>query len=64
MTEPTSAQELANEISFKLSVCNDRFTDLPKWEQYFIESISTQFDEKGTLSDRQTEKLEQIYDKL
>ena len=64
MSEPTSAQELANEISFKLGICNDRFADLSKWEQDFIESITEQFEERGTLSDRQVEKLNQIYDKI
>ena len=34
---------------------------LTKWEQSFVESISDQFGERGTLSDRQFEKLEDIY---
>lgn len=34
---------------------------LTKWEQDFIESISEQFDERGSISDRQEEILERIY---
>lgn len=36
-------------------------SDLTKWEQGFIESITQQFEERGTLSDRQEEILERIY---
>lgn len=34
---------------------------LSKWEQDFLESISDQFDERGSISDRQEEVLERIY---
>jgi uncharacterized membrane-anchored protein len=34
---------------------------LTKWEQDFIESISEQFAERGSLSDKQEEILERIY---
>ena len=44
--------------------CRNSLDDLTKWEQNFIVSIEEQFAAKGTLSDRQCEILEQIYDKL
>lgn len=35
--------------------------DLTPWETNFIESISEQFDRRGTLSEKQFEILERIY---
>jgi uncharacterized membrane-anchored protein len=35
--------------------------ELTKWEQDFVESVGTQFAERGSLSDRQFEILENIY---
>lgn len=34
---------------------------LTNWELQFLESISNQFDERGSLTDRQFEILEKIY---
>lgn len=34
---------------------------LTEWEENFVESVSRQFDKKGTLSDKQIEILERIY---
>ncbi len=34
---------------------------LTAWEQNFVESVSNQFDIRGSLSDRQFEILERIY---
>ena len=34
---------------------------LSKWEQDFIASLSEQFDERGTVSEKQQEILERIY---
>ncbi len=34
---------------------------LTKWEQDFVDSIWEQFEERGSLSDRQEEILERIY---
>lgn len=36
---------------------------LNDWEGSFVESVSEQFSNKGNLSDKQAEKLEQIYEK-
>jgi uncharacterized membrane-anchored protein len=35
--------------------------ELTKWEEDFIESVTDQFERRGTLSDRQAEILEKIY---
>lgn len=35
--------------------------ELTKWEQDFVASITTQFETRGTLSDRQIEILDKIY---
>jgi len=35
--------------------------DLTEWEENFLESISDQFDKRGTLSDKQFEILDRIY---
>ena len=35
--------------------------ELTKWERDFIDSISDQFDRRGSLSDKQFEILENIY---
>jgi hypothetical protein len=37
------------------------YKPLTKWEQDFIISISDQFDQRGSLSDKQFEILEKIY---
>lgn len=34
---------------------------LSKWEEDFVESVSEQFERRGSLSDRQAEILERIY---
>jgi uncharacterized membrane-anchored protein len=34
---------------------------LTKWELDFIEDVAEQFDERGTVSDRQEEIIERIY---
>ena len=35
--------------------------ELTKWEENFLESIADQFQQKGSLSDRQFEILDKIY---
>lgn len=61
---PTDKKERTSMIQYMLSSCKDSIDNLSKWEADFLLSISDQFDEKGTLSDRQCDKLEQIYDRL
>lgn len=36
--------------------------DLTKWEENFLESISEQFEQSKSLSERQLEILQRIYD--
>jgi hypothetical protein len=38
--------------------------ELTDWEQKFFESIEKQFKERGTLSDNQFSKLEDIYERV
>ena len=47
-------------IQQMLSYCEDTL-NLTNWEEDFIESIRDQFDERGSLSERQAEILEKIY---
>ena len=35
--------------------------ELTKWEEDFIASVTEQFEERGSLSERQAEVLERIY---
>jgi hypothetical protein len=51
-------------IERMLNACNNTDTVLTKWESDFIFSIDEQFESKGTLSDKQCEILERIYDKV
>lgn len=41
--------------------CMDEARGLNAWEVQFLESISEQFDLRGSLSEAQEDKLEQIY---
>lgn len=54
------------EIQDIIERCKDAAQDgeLSQWEEEFIASIEAQFEEKGTLSDGQIEKLEQIWEKI
>lgn len=44
-----------------LDKVNTEGHDLSPWESGFMESITAQFDERGSLSDRQEDILERIY---
>ena len=35
--------------------------DLSGWEQGFVDNVQKQFEKRGTLTDPQAEKLEEIY---
>jgi hypothetical protein len=60
---PKDLEQRRSMISYMIDSCkyNDNLTE---WETNFILSISDQFEMNGNLTDRQCEKLEQIYDKL
>lgn len=51
-------------IALMLSVLINPNVELTKWESDFIVSINDQFTAKDTLSDKQCEILERIYDKV
>lgn len=38
--------------------------ELTDWEQKFVDSVQSQFERKGMLSDAQCEKLEEIHERL
>lgn len=44
-----------------IKLVNDEGHDLTKWEEDFMESITQQFYETASISDRQEEILETIY---
>lgn len=44
-----------------IELVNDEGRGLTKWEEDFMESITEQFEERGSISDRQEEILERIY---
>lgn len=56
------------DIETMLDDCNEaktaRNSPFTPWEKEFIESVSEQFDERHTLSDKQTETLENIWNKI
>ena len=41
----------------------DGAPSLSDWEEEFIDSVKEQWEHRGSLTDRQIEKLEQVYDK-
>ena len=61
---PNDLEERKKMIERMLKVCWDKSDELTAWEMNFIESCNGQFAFKETLSDRQCEILEKIYDKL
>lgn len=44
--------------------CMDRQSQLNDWEINFLDSINDQVSEEGTLTDRQFEKLESIWERV
>ena len=53
-----------DEISTFIKDCDDRESKMTEWERNFIQSIREQFDRTETLSLKQNETLEQIWDKV
>ena len=47
-----------------LCVTSPDGVELNDWEHKFVESVEKQFKQRGTLSDGQYEKLEQVYERL
>ena len=48
-------------VEHYLRTIEEEGRNLNKWEQDFVESVREQFDERGTVSDKQEEILERIY---
>ena len=57
MNEPKRIQWILDDLLNNV----DNFGD---WESEFIVSVSDQFQEKGTLTDKQYDKLEEIYARM
>lgn len=51
-------------IERMLSSCMNNLDSFTTWEEGFIESASIQFEDRKSLTDRQCEILEKIYDKI
>ena len=64
MAEYRNDKDRADSIKAMISACGDASERLTDWETQFIESVSDQFDRRGTLSDKQVSALEGIYNKL
>lgn len=61
---PSDPKQLGEMVVYMLTACENDLDKLSPWEQDFIESIRSRIDNGWTLSNRQAEKLEQIYNKL
>lgn len=48
----------------ELEVCKDEIEQLTEWERSFITSIADQVDRGRNLSEKQTEVLHRIYNKV
>lgn len=53
-----------DDIEQMIDDCQNWQKKMNEWEQNFIASISQQYDERGTLSPAQHDKLESIWEKV
>lgn len=53
-----------NETDQLITDCENRDDKLLEWEQGFIQSVREQFDRRGSLSEKQHETLEKIWEKV
>jgi regulator of sigma D len=53
-----------NETDQLITDCETRDDKLSEWEQGFIQSVREQFDRRGSLSDKQLEILNNIWEKV
>jgi len=58
---PPSKTDTQKLIDSMLQALESPSKALTKWEENFLESISEQYQTRGTLSDRQLEILDRIY---
>jgi len=54
----------ASDIAQMIEDCEARDSKLSEWEQQFIDSISRQLAKNGSLSQKQRERLEIIWEKV
>lgn len=52
------------DIEQLITDCENRSDKLSTWEAQFIDSIRRQYDEKGSLSPKQEETLDTIWEKV
>lgn len=52
------------DISEMIDDCIKRESKLTEWEQNFISDISWHYEDKGSLTDKQYEKLEAIWERI
>lgn len=57
-------EEKRKQIAYVLSQCEDYTERLSEWERNFVESVTEQFERRGSLSEKQEDVLEKIYCKL
>ena len=54
-----------DEVEDVLEALRTHFVErLSPWEYDFLESVSRQWEEKGSLTDKQREKLDQIFERF
>lgn len=51
-------------LAYMLEHCKGFMRELSQWEQGFIESVNERFERGGELTEKQIDRLEQIYCKL
>lgn len=53
-----------NEIELMIQDCINRESMLSEWELGFIQSLDEQFTKKGNITEKQSERLNKIWDKV
>ena len=60
-----SKEEMLDDVESAMEVSPKRGgLAVSKWEADFVESVREQFDERGTLSEKQTNVLRKIWDRI
>lgn len=55
---------MSSDTELMIEDCMKRQSKLNDWENGFIHSISSQFDETGFLSEKQLDTLDQIWERI
>jgi len=64
VAKDTGRSQDAGRIKDMLDACDGFLDDMSEWEQQFVESVTEQFERSGSLSPKQVEILEGIYERL